>query len=249
MKGLTPREKAYEEVTGQVANYLKLVGSSLRVSSAGISITKAAISVLETPTRNPVQLMAGLRSHAEECRLEAQNMEKEFRKVRTQIWTISQKVGINYKTSGKDESHTVDIEKLRGVGDVDLFDVFTEVINQLTGTIARFVAWWDDATINWKNVKEHMITFKHGSGTDFLIEEWRDLQLQYQLYREEVSLIIRAKKQMTHCTADYGATGLLYFEVLKLKPRTHFANVVHQMTTLLSDIIFHEPPYDDEHAD
>ncbi|KAF9490919.1 hypothetical protein BDN71DRAFT_1453701 [Pleurotus eryngii] len=89
MKGLTPREKAYKEVTGQVANYLKLVESSLRVSSAGISITKAAISVLETPTRNPVQLMAGLRSHAEECRSEAQNMEKEFRKVRTQIWTVS----------------------------------------------------------------------------------------------------------------------------------------------------------------
>lgn len=89
MKGLTPREKAYEEVTGQVANYLKLVESSLRVSSAGISITKAAISVLETPTRNPVQLMAGLRSHVEECRSEAQNMEKEFRKVRTQIWTVS----------------------------------------------------------------------------------------------------------------------------------------------------------------
>lgn len=134
------------------------------------------------------------------------------------------------------------------MGDVDLFDVFTELINQLTGTIARFVTWWDDATINWKNVKEHMITFTHGSGTDFLLKEWRDLQLQYQLYREEVSLIIRAKKQMTHCTADYGATGLLYFEVLKLKTQTPFANVVPQMTALLSNITFHGSPYDDEHV-
>ncbi|KAF7430181.1 hypothetical protein PC9H_005881 [Pleurotus ostreatus] len=184
MRGLTPREKAYEEVTRQAAGYLKVVESSLRVSLVGISITKTAISLLETPTRNPVQLMAGLRSHAEECRLEAQNMETEFRKVRTQIWSISQTLGISYKTSDQDESSTVEIEKLRDMGDVDLFDLFAQVINQLTGTIARFVAWWDDATINWKNIKEHMITFKHGN--DVLIKEWRDLQLQYQLYREEI---------------------------------------------------------------
>ncbi|KAL4255345.1 hypothetical protein AB1N83_012283 [Pleurotus pulmonarius] len=184
MRGLTPREKAYEEVTRHVASYLKVVESSLRVSSVGISITRTAISLLETPTRNPIQLMVGLRSHAEECRLEAQKMQKEFRDVRQQIGSISQAVGIDYKTSEQAKPNTVDIEKLRDMVDGDLFTVFTQVINQLTVTIASFVSWWDDAAIDWKNVKEHMITFNHGS--DVLVKEWRDLQFQYRLYKDEI---------------------------------------------------------------
>ncbi|KAL4258201.1 hypothetical protein AB1N83_010424 [Pleurotus pulmonarius] len=79
MKGLSPKEKAYKEVPYQVVSYLKLLESSLKISSAGLLTTKTAISLLETPTRSPVQLLAELRSHADRGRLEARRMEGVFR--------------------------------------------------------------------------------------------------------------------------------------------------------------------------
>ncbi|KAF4564036.1 hypothetical protein EYR36_003287 [Pleurotus pulmonarius] len=89
MKGLSPKEKAYKEVPYQVVSYLKLLESSLKISSAGLLTTKTAISLLETPTRSPVQLLAELRSHADRGRLEARRMEGVFRNVRRQISKLS----------------------------------------------------------------------------------------------------------------------------------------------------------------
>lgn len=109
------------------------------------------------------------------------------------------------------------------MGDADLFDVYTKVVKQLTDTMRRFVAWWDNATIDWRNIQGHMIVLNRKSQVNYLIVEWRDLQFRYQLYREEVSLMSRARKPMTYCTADYGAPGLLYFEVLTLEPWSPFA--------------------------
>lgn len=85
----SPTDKAYRGVHHHAGSFFRLMESSLKVSSAGISITKVAISLLSTSGVSIIQAKARLRPHAEECYLDAGKMYEDFRELRRQIMDVS----------------------------------------------------------------------------------------------------------------------------------------------------------------
>lgn len=72
-----------------VGSFFRLMESSLKVSSTGISITKVAISLLSTPGVSIIQAKARLRPHADECYSDACKMYDDLRELRKQIMNVS----------------------------------------------------------------------------------------------------------------------------------------------------------------
>ncbi|KAF7430182.1 hypothetical protein PC9H_005882 [Pleurotus ostreatus] len=180
----TPVDKAYQSLHHHAGSFFRLVESSIRVSSAGVAITKMAIFLLSAPAGPPIQviqLATRLRPYAVQCRLEAKKMENACRELRTQIMDTYKSVGFEVESYNKHDMDNTDA--LQNIQDGGLLKALTDSVGQLADTITKLVSWWGDVEIDLSNITNLIDVSR---GVSLLIRTWEDLQRSYQLYNKEI---------------------------------------------------------------
>ncbi|KAF9490924.1 hypothetical protein BDN71DRAFT_1434323 [Pleurotus eryngii] len=173
--------------------YLRVVDTSVTVTSAGVRIAKMIIAVVEASEDLEVSTITGVKQSAAENAKDAKRIQEDFRQLRGSLMNFHR--ALNPRSppilGRMPENSFVETNGLETMADEDFFAFTTQIIDQFLATVTEFIEWWGGLMSELAGVEDYMKRLKPGREDSghrlFIAKLWKSIESEYKTYNADVT--------------------------------------------------------------